>query len=193
MNHASEVRAAFHYLLDGEVEFLQELAQQLRPNAKIVNIGAGAGTSCLAFLEAREDLNVFTVDIQAEASSLGGLVSERNALEGAGMWGLARHVQIHGDSKQVGRVWDRGPVDLVFIDGDHGYDGCAGDVRAWSPHIRVGGFIVFHDLGNDVWGQVRDVVRDLIDPNEEWEPAGVVSITGAFRRVVGSAGSGLFL
>ncbi len=192
MSHASEVRAAFHYLLDGEVEFLQDLARQLRPFGKIINIGAGAGTSCLAFLEARDDLNVITVDIQADASPLGGLASERNALEGAGLWGIPRHRQIHGDSKEVGRAWDEGPVDLVFIDGDHSYEGCAGDVRAWAPHLRSGGFLVFHDFHHDQWPGIDDVVRDLIEIDPTWETIGVVSITAAFRKLAGPAGTGLF-
>ena len=194
MSHAAQdVRAAFHYLLDGEVEFLQDLARQLPPRAKIVNIGAGAGTSCLALLEARDDLNVITVDIQADASPLGGLQSERNALEAAGLWGLGRHIQIHGDSKEVGRTWEGGPVDLVFIDGDHSYEGCSGDVRAWGQHIRTGGFLVFHDYDNAPWGDVKGVVRDLIETDPDWEAVGIVSITAAFKRGAGPAGSGLFL
>ncbi|MGB2713341.1 MAG: class I SAM-dependent methyltransferase [Vicinamibacterales bacterium] len=37
------------------------------------------------------------------------------------------------------------PVDLVFIDGDHSYEGLVSDWRAWSPLVRAGGVICLHD------------------------------------------------
>ena len=36
-------------------------------------------------------------------------------------------------------------VDLVFIDGDHSYDGLARDWRAWSPLVTPGGVVCLHD------------------------------------------------
>ena len=44
------------YLFHGEVDALQEWAHGLPPNPVVVNIGAGNGTSGLAFLQARGDL-----------------------------------------------------------------------------------------------------------------------------------------
>jgi predicted O-methyltransferase YrrM len=36
-------------------------------------------------------------------------------------------------------------VDLAFIDGDHSYEGCMGDVLRVEPHMRPGGLMVLHD------------------------------------------------
>jgi predicted O-methyltransferase YrrM len=36
-------------------------------------------------------------------------------------------------------------VDLVFIDGDHSYEGLVSDWRAWSPLVAAGGVVALHD------------------------------------------------
>lgn len=77
-------------------------------------------------------------------------------------FGWARRIAHH----EVGRVrngqvcWieDRGenaprrtdvavwlPVDFVFIDGDHTYDGLRGDWESWSGHIALQGIVALHD------------------------------------------------
>jgi predicted O-methyltransferase YrrM len=53
-------------------------------------------------------------------------------------WHLAR-------SQDVGRTWTAGPVDLVFIDGDHSPEGCAEDWDVWHRHVARGGAVAFHD------------------------------------------------
>lgn len=52
------------------------------------------------------------------------------------------HVAYSGD---VGRSWSGGPVDLVFVDGDHLEAGVRLDWDAWHPHVRPGGHVLFHD------------------------------------------------
>ena len=38
------------------------------------------------------------------------------------------------------------PLDFVFIDGDHGYEGVRADQDRWAPAVRAGGFIIHHDM-----------------------------------------------
>ena len=38
------------------------------------------------------------------------------------------------------------PLDVLFIDGDHSYDGVASDFAAYGPLVRQGGLIGFHDI-----------------------------------------------
>jgi len=39
----------------------------------------------------------------------------------------------------------RPPVDFIFIDGDHSYEGLQGDWEAWSPLVAPQGIIALHD------------------------------------------------
>jgi cephalosporin hydroxylase len=41
------------------------------------------------------------------------------------------------------------PVDLLFIDGDHTYEGVKKDWEMYSPLVRSGGLIVFHDVAGN--------------------------------------------
>lgn len=37
------------------------------------------------------------------------------------------------------------PLDFLFIDGDHSYDGCLKDFHQWAPKVKVGGILAMHD------------------------------------------------
>ena len=41
-----------------------------------------------------------------------------------------------------------GPYDAIFIDGDHSYEGVKADYENYSPMVRQGGVISFHDQGH---------------------------------------------
>ena len=42
-------------------------------------------------------------------------------------------------------VYD-GSLDFVFIDADHGYEGCLRDIKAWDSKVRDGGIVFGHDI-----------------------------------------------
>lgn len=129
----------------------------------VVNIGAGAGTSGLAFLETREDLILHTIDITNANSPFGCLYAEREVVKGAGLGHLAdiRWFQHHGDSKAIARTWQE-PVDYVMVDGDHTYEGATGDILGWLPHIRKGGFMAVHDYHKAGLPQTEDSPHPLV-------------------------------
>ena len=62
-----------------------------------------------------------------------------------------------------------GEADLIFIDGDHTYEGCLADVRRLVPNnLRPGGYLVLHDYYGWYDAQkksaspVRAVIEQLI-------------------------------
>jgi predicted O-methyltransferase YrrM len=155
------------YLFHEEVDELKRLALLLPENPHVVNIGAGNGTSGLAFMETRDDLNLYTIDIQLESSPYGCLEGEEQVFRSAGFWGQPRHEQIHGDSKVVGKRWlseNRPLLDLVFIDGGHQYHEAKGDIEIWLPLIKPGGIVSIHDFEKTVkvWAGVDRAVRELL-------------------------------
>jgi len=50
------------------------------------------------------------------------------------------------------------PLDLLFIDGDHSYEGALSDFLTYRDLVRDGGLIAFHDIQSD--GRERGVVTD---------------------------------
>jgi cephalosporin hydroxylase len=51
--------------------------------------------------------------------------------------------------ERVRGLTDGRPVDFLFIDGDHSYEGVKRDFELWSPLVRSGGIIAFHDMKPD--------------------------------------------
>jgi len=62
------------------------------------------------------------------------------------------------------------PLDLLFIDGDHTYEGVKKDWEMYSPRVRPGGLVVFHDVaGNYQETRVKafwDTIKDSYSHRE---------------------------
>jgi predicted O-methyltransferase YrrM len=54
-------------------------------------------------------------------------------------------IAIVGPSTTVSRYWNT-PLALLFIDGGHSEGPVTHDYEGWSPHIMVGGALIFHDI-----------------------------------------------
>lgn len=165
MAHNSEsLRKAFKYFYPNELVLLKSLPYMVRTSpVVVVNIGAGAGTSGLAFLETRQDLILHTVDIQDTNSPFGCLYAEREVVQGAGLGHLfgVRWFQHHMDSKVLARQWQE-QCDVCFIDGDHTYEGAVGDILLWLPRIRKGGYMAVHDYHKAGLPQTEDSPHPLV-------------------------------
>ena len=48
-----------------------------------------------------------------------------------------------------GRAAWTGPIDFLFIDGDHDYEAVRRDFEEWSPHVTSDGTLAFHDALTD--------------------------------------------
>jgi hypothetical protein len=51
-------------------------------------------------------------------------------------------------------------VDLVFLDGDHSFEGVTRDLEAWYKKVKEGGYIGGHDYGHPEQGQVEEAVKE---------------------------------
>lgn len=65
-------------------------------------------------------------------------------------------------STALAKEWTGPKVGMLFVDGDHSYDGCRDDVDAWIPHLANGAVIAFDDYGNPRCPDVKRAVGDLI-------------------------------
>jgi len=78
-------------------------------------------------------------------------------------------------------------IDLLFIDGDHTYKGVKSDWEMYSPLVRKGGIVGFHDINlhpklpevqvSKLWREIKDKYKvvEFIDPVEAtWAGIGVL-------------------
>ena len=73
-------------------------------------------------------------------------------------------------------------VDVLFIDGDHSYNGVRADYEDYSAFVRPGGLIMIHDIAHDgmeltepvsrFWAQLDIAKREIVNP-ELAEPVGI--------------------
>jgi predicted O-methyltransferase YrrM len=159
---------------------LFSLAVSIRAE-RIVEIGRykGFSTVCLAyalrFLEdgwqepmhakQRPDMNYASF----EASKRRCLISvdlhpTPEAAEALKEGNLEGYVQFLNQSSADADIGNQ--IDLLFIDGDHSYEGCRRDVRRFVPHcLRPGGYFILHDYFGwyDKDGRNRSPVKRVID------------------------------
>lgn len=67
-------------------------------------------------------------------------------------------------SKEAAATFADASFDFVYIDGDHGYDGCRLDIRLWLHKVKPGGVLAGHDW---TWEGVARAVSEAF-------PRGVV-------------------
>jgi predicted O-methyltransferase YrrM len=48
--------------------------------------------------------------------------------------------------QQVKEILGSAPIDMLFIDGDHTYEGVRRDYEMYAPLVRRGGVVAFHDV-----------------------------------------------
>jgi cephalosporin hydroxylase len=97
--------------------------------------------------------------------------------------------------RRVQQILQARPIDVLFIDGDHSYEGALCDLMLYSPLVRAGGLIAFHDIVEDsftrtgirteshvgdvptLWRQVRSLYphQEFIDdPDQDGRGIGVI-------------------
>ena len=69
---------------------------------------------------------------------------------------------ILGDANEVAKTWDKGELGLIFIDGDHSYEGCKKDIESWLPFLKQGGYMLFHDYDLPTSPGVVRAVDELV-------------------------------
>jgi predicted O-methyltransferase YrrM len=88
-------------------------------------------------------------------------------------------------SHQAADDW-REPIDFLFIDADHTYEGVSRDWRAWASHVVAGGHVALHDARVvQGWttpdtGPVRLSAELRADPG--WEEVDAADTTVVLRR-----------
>jgi predicted O-methyltransferase YrrM len=142
---------------DGEINYLE--------------IGCYAGGSA-SLLLSRENTNVFSIDlgIPINYKEVMKNITKTNTKNN-------KYHYILGDSQtketknNLLKLIDS--VDILFIDGDHSYNGVTKDFKFYSPLVKSGGYIIFDDYNDHQYSpEVKVAVDDLIKGLDTYEVIG---------------------
>jgi predicted O-methyltransferase YrrM len=128
-----------------------ETAEKLKPRY-ILEIGtAQGGNFFLLARSATRDATLISLDLPG--GPLGGGYSKwkthvyrRLTLPGQKAYFLRADSHAPASLEDVKRILNGNELDLLFIDGDHSYEGVKRDYLMYSPLVRRGGLIAFHDI-----------------------------------------------
>lgn len=146
------------YLSAREAAALYKYAAKAPGGGTILEIGSwkGKSTYCLARgLRSGRVLAIDPFDASGEAGSAELYAAEAGESPLQQQFertmrrlGVAERIEIlRGYSRDFAEAVP--PLHLLFIDGDHSVDGCLFDYTAFSPSLRRGGYLLFHDFYPD--------------------------------------------
>jgi predicted O-methyltransferase YrrM len=152
----SSLPAEFIRLCPWEAEYLFLVAR--RAKRGIVETGRFRGGSCFLMACASPEVPIYSIDIRPQDDDLLRKLFKQNT--------VGENVSlIVGDSQKT-KYPSFKPFDLLFIDGDHSYDGCYSDILNWYDSLLPGGDLVFHDCYLGQPG-VQDAVIDFLKTHPE--------------------------
>lgn len=152
-----------------EMDYMFHLAASAKVG--MLETGRFNGGSMFLMAWANRTTPIYSIDIAPQDDALAQSLLTQ--------FGIGSNLTIiTGDSQHARdpRVKD---IDLLFVDGDHSYEGCMNDLENWWPMVVPGGHVVLHDCygGSDVQRATQDflakhrpeVVRAPHIPAVHWQ------------------------
>lgn len=175
-----------------ELNRFADIVASIRPK-KVLEIGTlQGGTLCILARLSAPDARIISIDLPG--GKFGGGHSKLRSLLCHTFGKLFQRMHlIRGDSHSeqvaagVRKIMQS--LNVLFIDGDHTYEGVKHDFLSYSPLVRSGGIVAFHDIadhpketGCDVsrfWNEVKTSYRheEIIENRGQgWAGIGVLYV-----------------
>jgi predicted O-methyltransferase YrrM len=124
-----------------------ERIEGLRPQ-RVCEIGTAAGgTLYLLTRVSAPDALIVSIDLVIAPHTRA--LRERLARPGQRVVSLAGDSHSEETAVRLERLLDGQPLDALFIDGDHSYEGVRADFERYGRLVRSGGIIALHDVNED--------------------------------------------
>jgi SAM-dependent methyltransferase len=179
------------WLSEGQARRLFERAGEVRPDARIVEIGSFRGRSAIVLaLAAPPGAHVTAIDPHAGndrgPEQYEGYAAEAQAdneafhanLARAGVAARVEHVRLPSQ-EAFGSV--PGMVELLYVDGAHRYGPARADIAGWGERVAPGGVLLVHDAWSAI-GVTLALLR-LTVFGRRWLYAGRTGSLAEYRRV----------
>lgn len=154
----------FTHLTSAEKRKLFELASKLK-SGYAVEIGSFIGASaCFISAGLGEGSKLLCVDTWENDAMSEGRRNTKDEFDHNTHYFQEKIIKIQGYStavkEQILAITNK--LDLLFIDGDHSYEGCKADWDLYIDMVKSGGCVIFHDSG---WAEgVKRVIEEDAKP-----------------------------
>lgn len=200
------------FLTDEEAELISAISSLSNGNAMEIGVGYGGSTTAI-LCNLPKRYKLISVDPFVQDSHGSWSASEEETLDGVKRavrtltgeeptnWSLVKKTsrQFFADSAHGKDDYMDDTFGLVFIDGDHNYKEVKFDIQAYSPLVKIRGFLVLHDARRDPtytgegyaggWEGPTACAKEMIDAihagKSDFELYEEIGSTVVFRRVKG--------
>jgi len=164
-----------------EIAKLLEIVAELRPRA-VLEIGTAEGGTLFLFTRVADpNAKIISIDLPSGVPKWKVFLYKSFAREGQEIYLLRGNSHDPRTLEEVKRVLGDEKVDFLFIDGDHTYEGVKKDFEMYSPLVREGRIIAFHDIVPGppenvggvpkFWNEIRAKYKQL-EIVEDWSQGG---------------------
>lgn len=138
-----------------------ELVEQHRPKV-CVELGSWQGASAIPVARAIRRWGGTVTCVDTWGGAVDGTVSLQtpwmllNCVRNMTQAGVGGNIRVIVSTTSEAAQWWTEPVDYLYIDADHSYEGVMADLRAWVPHVRPGGLLLGDDYGSTMYPGVAE-------------------------------------
>ena len=167
------------YLSEREARLLMAAAALAPPRGRNLEIGSFKGRSTVGIAYVTRELGLGSVvavdphtspattdpDLRGQNTSYDDFVTNLKSA------GVLERVEIRrAYSHELAPDW-KDPIRLLWIDGDHTYNGAKADLDMFKPYLVDGAIVAMHDVLGTFPGALRVFVEEILD-SDDFGPAG---------------------
>jgi MMP 1-O-methyltransferase len=158
------------WLSDAQGRALYRAASLVKGRGAIVEIGSWKGRSTVWLAHGARRARARVIAIDPHVSSREDPKAKTLAAfkTNIGRAGVEQDVEAMVMTSADAARAVQGDVELLFVDGDHSFEGALADARTWLPRLVHGGTVMFHDVAASGYSGPRRVFQAMVCRNHQF-------------------------